>query len=260
MKRTSDADKRGKSGIRIFTLIELLVVIAIIVILASMLLPALNQARERARSTSCLNQCKQLGLGFAQYYTDFQDYIPPLSEYVNGKNSAPWWPWRLMGPNPDGKFEAKAGFIKGAYVGINSFRCPSMMGKFNMTGSEAWWATYPHYGMNADLVLSSATPRKATRVRTPSRTILTCEVWRGGTVGGNRNQGYFRKHPGQDVDDFSNSGQGYPATRHIDNNNVLFVAGNARAEKITNAIRPSTCGIFNVADDVTYNTYWINKL
>lgn len=63
---------------RAFTLIELLVVIAIVAILAAILFPVFAQARERARMTACLSNCKQLGLGLAMYGQDYDETYPNI--------------------------------------------------------------------------------------------------------------------------------------------------------------------------------------
>jgi prepilin-type N-terminal cleavage/methylation domain-containing protein/prepilin-type processing-associated H-X9-DG protein len=72
-----------KSMFSAFTLIELLVVIAIIAILAAMLLPALQQARERARATTCINNFNQLSKGWGLYVADNLDFVPTI---YNGKD------------------------------------------------------------------------------------------------------------------------------------------------------------------------------
>lgn len=140
-----------------FTLIELLVTIAIIAILASMLLPSLQKAKQKAQQTLCASQLKQVGYLILNYANDYSGYAPAVKEsasaspsyvwgqvldlrcgFVQNRNifvCTSWSPFRYTDPTSNGYFytygmKPKDGF---AYTGkyFNIFRTENEEGYFS---------------------------------------------------------------------------------------------------------------------------------
>ena len=147
---------------RRFTLIELLVVIAIIAILASMLMPALQQARETAYGATCRANLKSLGFGMVTYSDNYDGYIVPGKFAISGYPNKIWIDQIAIACGKPWAYEQEWIGSKAAMNKNKIFVCPAEKKPWGNYADKSGFS-YTHYALNAQLAgeeITAATIKK----------------------------------------------------------------------------------------------------